>query len=103
MFRFKAVPSVTSSIRNGKHKERGREVRCIRGSHSMTLKPTFLSDVMPCSSIEVLLFLLVIRLLFLLSVPGSGSSSFPPEHLIFFYWTTGNTSQKTVSSIYCVI
>jgi hypothetical protein len=68
--------------------------------HRMTLKPTILSDVMPCtrSSIEFVLFLLVIFVTFLVFDPGSGGSSFRPEYLIIFYWTTGNTSQKTVST-----
>jgi hypothetical protein len=42
------------------------------------------------------LFLVVICLIFLLFDPGSGGSSFPPEYVILFRWTTGDTSQKTV-------
>jgi hypothetical protein len=92
MLRFRAE-AVPSSIRNGKHKVGGREV----GSEVLSLTVwTILSDVMPCSSIEVVLFLLVICLIFLLFDPGSGGSSFPPKHLIF-YWITGNTPQKTIS------
>jgi hypothetical protein len=75
-------------------REVGSEVLSLTG---WTLKLTIPSDMMPCSSIEVVHFLLVICLIFLLFDPGSGGSSFPPEHPIFFYWTTGNTSQKTVS------
>jgi hypothetical protein len=68
-------------------------------SQRMTLKPTILSDMMPCthSTIEVLLFYLVVCVIFLFFDPGSRGSSFPAEYLILFYWTTGNTSQKTVS------
>jgi hypothetical protein len=48
-----------SGIRNSKNKV-GKEVGSEVLSHRMTLKPTILSDVMPCSSTEVLLFLLVV-------------------------------------------
>jgi hypothetical protein len=35
-------------------------------------------------------------LTFLFLDPGSGSSLFPPEYVIFFYCTTGNTSQNSI-------
>jgi hypothetical protein len=65
-------------------------------SHRMTLKPTVLSHVIPCTltTLEVVLIFLVICLIFLLFDPGSGGSSSPAEYLIFFYWTTGNTVRQ---------
>jgi hypothetical protein len=67
----------------------------------MTFKATIMSDVMPCSSVEVVLFLLLVCLIFLQFLALEVEAvPFLQNTLIFLQWASGN-SEASIFKMLC--